>query len=168
MAPNRHGRDAWHAPVAAPGSVNRFSRGRGRAKSASTFALKLNTSTVNINDGSNTVTWTISATNNILTLTAGTVGATTAAEQLAALQTQASVFTQIIDIGAIQAEVTALTETEDPVWNATLPVNEENGVSVKLIGVVDFGEAVSFDDSNFILFNDIIVQGRRGGFQPPC
>jgi hypothetical protein len=41
--------------------------------------------------------------------------------------------------------------------NGVYNFNLVDGASTTLIGVVDFGEAVNFDDSNFILFNDIIV-----------
>jgi hypothetical protein len=154
-----------------------------------------------------------------------------------------SAYQQVSGIGADPTEVTPLVNTNDPVWSAITPVNEENGVnaalltgnnqtangdnevgnqigwvnpvrettgdgdyldfsawdaykvvvngatllevadtagtgkyvnitggvegvynfnlvdgaSTTLIGVVDFGEAVNFDNSNFILFNDIIV-----------
>jgi hypothetical protein len=46
-----------------------------------------------------------------------------------------------------------ITGGTDGVYN----FNIVDGASTKLIGVLDFGEAVEFDSTNFILFNDIIV-----------
>ena len=69
---------------------------------------------------------------------------------------------KVVVNGATVAETTdlagagkyvSITGGTDGVYNFSIV----DGSSTTLVGVVDFGAPVTFDDSNFILFNDIIV-----------